>query len=413
MTIMTEDRLAVTAGIDTHRDVHVAATICSATGRRLDVESFASSPDGIERLEAWLTGQGCVDAVGVEGTGAYGAGIARHLAAAGLRVVEVDRPDRRTRRRKGKSDPVDAEAAARAVLAGTATGMPKPRTGLVEAMRPLVIVHRSASKDRTRAINQFKALVVTAPTPFRSTLDGLTRAEQLDRARHYRHVEGQDPVLAQLRWSLRELARRTHLLDEQIDEIEQRLTPLVLETAPALLGMTGISVITAAQLLVTIGDDPDRIRSEAAFAKICGTAPQPATSGTTTNRHRLDQGGDRHANAALHRTVLVRLAHDPETQAYMAKATSEPRKTKRDAIRSLKRFLARRIYKIVTNPPEDLPPSGPQLRELRTAAGLTIVAVAEHLGWWPTTLSELERQKRFDTAKARAAHAAILTLDKT
>ena len=155
MPIMTEERPAVTAGIDTHRDVHVAATIDSTTGRRLDVAEFSTGPTGVARLEQWLTAQGAVDAVGIEGTGAYGAGVARHLAAAGLRVVEVDRPDRKTRRLQGKSDPIDAEAAARAVLAETATGTPKARDGLVEAIRPLVVVHRSAVKDRTRAINRF------------------------------------------------------------------------------------------------------------------------------------------------------------------------------------------------------------------------------------------------------------------
>ena len=410
MPIMTQELPAVTAGIDTHRDVHVAATIASATGQRLQVASFPTDPDGICRLEQWLTQQGRIDAVGIEGTGAYGSGVARHLAAAGHRIIEVDRPDRQTRRRHGKSDPVDAEAAARAVLAGKATGTPKARDGLVEAIRPLVIVHRSAVKDRTRALNQFQALVVTAPAAFRATMDELTLDDQLDRARHFRTITGQDPVLAQLRWSLRELARRLHGLDAQIDEIQQRLTPLVLDVAPGLVGMVGIGVHIAAQLLVTIGDNPERIRNEAAFARICGVAPIPASSGNTT-RHRLDRGGDRHANAALHQAVLVRLSCHAETQAYAAKVTADERHTRRDAIRKLKRYLARRVFRMVTEPPHDLPPTGPRLRELRTGAGLAIREVARHLGWWPSKVSKIERQVLFNTDQARAIDQAIKALD--
>lgn len=411
MPIMTEDRPVVTAGIDTHRDVHVAATIDSTTGRRLDIAEFSTDSTGLGQLEQWLTAQGAVDAIGIEGTGAYGAGVARHLAAAGLRIVEVDRPDRRTRRQQGKSDPIDAEAAARAVLAQTATGTPKARDGLVEAIRPLVLVHRSAVKDRTRAINQFKSLVVTSPVAFRAEMDTLGRDQQLERARRFRTIQGQDQVLAHLRWSLRELARRIHALDAQIAEVTDRLTPLVVQAAPALLGEVGFGVVTVAQLLVTFGDNPDRIHSEAAFARICGVAPIPASSGTTT-RHRLDRGGDRNANAALHRAALVRLSYDPKTQAFMAKITADERKTERDGMRKLKRYLARRVHRLITKPPADLPPSGPQLRQLRTDAGLTLTAVARHLGWWPTRVSSLELQRRFNTDHARQIHHAILALDR-
>lgn len=411
MPIMTEQRPAVTAGIDTHRDVNVVATIDSTTGRRLEIAEFGTDPAGLGRLEQWLTAQGAVDAVGIEGTGAYGAGIARHLTAAGLRIIEVDRPDRRVRRQKGKSDPVDAEAAARAVLAETATGTPKTRDGLVEAIRPLVLVHRSAVKDRTRAINQFKSLLVTAPAAFRATMDLLDRTGQLERARGFRTIAGQEPVLDQLRWSLRELARRVHALNEQIAEVTQRLTPLVVQAAPALLGEVGFGVVTVAQLLITFGDNPDRIRNEAAFARICGVAPIPASSGTTT-RHRLDRGGDRNANAALHRAALVRLSCDPATQAFMAKVTADERKTERDGMRKLKRYLARRVHRLITKPPTDLPPTGPQLRQLRIDAGLTLTAVARHLGWWPARVSSLELQQRFNTDHAHQIHQAILALDR-
>lgn len=410
MPIMTEERPAVTAGIDTHRDVNVAATLCSDTGRMLKVASFGTDSAGLTSLEAWLVDQGRVDAVGIEGTGAYGAGIARRLTTAGLRVVEVDRPDRKTRRLQGKTDPVDAEAAARAVLAGAATGTPKSRDGLVEAIRPLVVVHRSAVKDRTRATNQFKALLVTAPELLRASFDQFDHAGQLERARNLRHVEGQDPVLAEVRWTLRQLARRIESLDVEVGDITQRLTPLVAEAAPALLGMLGIGVSVAAQLLVTVGDNPDRIRSEAAFARICGVAPKPASSGQTI-KHRLDRGGDRHANAALHQAVLVRLSCDPETKAYIAKVTAQPGKTTRDAIRKLKRALARRVYRTLVSPPTDLPPSGPELRRLRAEAGLSMTAVAEHLGWWPSKVSRIERQALFNTDHARAIHQAVLALD--
>jgi transposase len=245
-----------------------------------------------------MSSHGEVDKVGVEGTGTYGAGLARYLRREGVEIVEVDRPDRKTRRLRGKSDPVDAEAAARAALAGTATGIPKTRDGVVEAMRVLEVLYESADKDRTRALNQFSALLLTAPGEIREPLCGLPAPQQLDRARRFHDRDDPDPVVCHTRYVLRELARRVATIDTQQAQLEQRLRPLVAGHAPALVGLTGAGVHTAAALLVTAGDNPQRMRSEAAFANLCASAPIPASSGKTT-RHRLNRGGDRRANQAL------------------------------------------------------------------------------------------------------------------
>lgn len=404
MGSMTHPGGHVTAGIDTHRDTHVAAVLDSATGRRLGVAAFDATKAGHEQLAGWLRSHGTVDLVGIEGTGAYGAGVFRHLHQQGLATVEVDRPDRRTRRLRGKSDPVDAEAAARAALSGTATGLPKARNGTVEAIRPLLHVHSSAVKDRTRAINQFKALIVTANTSFRDQIQRKPLREQLARAAHFTFRGEPCGPQDHARWALRELARRVRQLDEQIERTEQRLRPLV-ATAPALIGMLGVGPVVAAQLLVTVGDNPDRLHSEAAFAHLCGVSPVPASSGQI-DRHRLNRGGDRRANNALHRIALVRMAHDPDTRAYVSRRTTQG-KSDRDIMRCLKRYIARQVYRAITNPPPDLPPDGPTLRKMRKATGRTLRDLADQLGCHATRISQLERQLIFSTTMARRLQHAL------
>jgi transposase len=302
-------------------------------------------------LLGWLRGQagdaGLV-AVGVEGTGAYGAGLARVLTAAGVVVVEVDRPDRKTRRLVGKSDPVDAYAAAAAVLAGRACGVPKSRDGVVEAIRVLRIARRSAVKARTQVINQIRAVLVTAPGSLREPLSGLGQSPLVEKLARLRPgADLADPMTA-TRSALRRLARRHHTLTEEITDLDSDLAPLVTLAAPALLELFGVGVEVAGQLLVTAGDNPGRMRSEAAFAHLTGVAPLPASSGPV-QRHRLNRSGDRHANQALYTITLSRMRHDPRTQHYVARRTQEGL-SKPEIIRCLKRFIAREVHHALTTP---------------------------------------------------------------
>lgn len=396
--MMTSLDRRVTAGVDTHDDVHVAAVLDSATGRELGSGSFPTTPHGYATLLAWIQGHGTIDHVGVESTGSWGAGLVRHLAAAGVMVIEVDRPDRKARRHDGKSDPTDAVAAARAALSGRATAIPKSRDGAVEAIRTLEIVYHAAMLDRTRAINQFKALIVTAPDGLRHRLrDGLSLSAQLGRARRFADNHP-DPIELQTRFALRELARRIGFLDDQNRRLEVRIAELVTAHAPALLGVFGVGPHAAAQLLAAAGDNPQRLRSEAAFAKLCGVCPLPASSGKTV-RHRLNRSGDRRANNALFHIVLVRMRHDPATRTYVERRTAEG-KTRPEIMRCLKRFVAREVFTAITNPPADLP-TGTQLRTLRTNRGLSLTAVANQFSTSPISISRLERGLSHDSRLAR------------
>lgn len=386
-------------GVDTHGDVHVAAVLDSATGRLLGTESFPTTTAGYRALLVWLRSFGDLERVGVESTGSWGAGLARHLHTAGVAVIEVDRPDRKTRRLEGKSDPVDAVAAARAVLSGRATGVPKTKDGLVEAIRVLQVVYQGAVKDRTRAINQFKALLVTAPEVLRANLRSVPFAAQLTRARRLATVG--DVVEAGTRLALRELAGRIRFLDVQCGQLGTRIGELTAQASPALAGLHGVGPHVAAQLLAAAGDNPQRMTSEAAFAKLCGACPIPASSGKTS-RHRLNRGGDRRANNALFTMVLVRMRYDPATRAYAARRSAEG-KTRKEIIRCLQRYIAREVYQALTNPPDDLP-TGAALRALRQHHGHTLTAVANALGTTPIRLSTLERGLVHDTRLARRCH---------
>ena len=344
MTTMTEQTRAVTVGIDTHGEVHVAAVL-DERGRLLGTESFPSTGAGHRRLESWARAFGSIDAIGVEGTGSWGAGVARRLTAAGLRVIEVDRPDRKARRQRGKSDPLDAEAAARAVQAGTATGTPKTRTGPIEAIRVLRVARRSAIKARSQAALQLRALVATAPDELRDTLRQLSLDELVTAAARWRPGDPTD-ALAATRLALRSIARRHRDLTTEIEGLDQHLDHLVATTAPTLVALHGVGTDCAGQLLVTAGDNPDRLRNEAAFSHLCGASPIPASSGRVT-RHRLNRAGDRQANAALYRIVISRLRWHTPTRNYVQRRTTEGL-SKPEIIRCLKRFVAREIYHELT-----------------------------------------------------------------
>ena len=394
----------VTGGVDTHGDLHVAAALDSATGRPLGAASFPATTSGYSDLLSWLRAFGRLERVGVESTGSYGAGLTRFLHADGVEVIEVDRPDRKAHRFEGKSDPIDAEAAARAVMSGRASSTPKSRDGLVEAIRSLEVVHHGAVKDRTRAINQFKSLLVSAPDTLRDALRPLTFADQLARARRFCDGRG-DAVEREARWALKELARRIGFLDEQTARLGTRIAELGAQASPALMGLSGVGPHVAAQLLAAAGDNPGRMRSEAAFAKLCGACPIPASSGKTT-RHRLNRGGDRRANNALFTVVLVRMRHDPATRAYVARRTTEG-KSRKEIMRCLKRFVAREVFQALTNPPEDLP-TGHELRQLRLQLSLSLTTVCNAVGTSPMRLSTIERGLAHDNRLARRTKTWLL-----
>jgi len=388
MNSMTDPPAHVTGGVDTHADIHVAAAVCSTSHRLLGTASFAATPAGYVKLLAWLISFGLLDAVGIEGTGSYGAGLARFLAAEGVELVEVDRPDRAARRVHGKSDPVDAEAAARAVLSGRAAGTPKTRDGIIEAIRVLQVVYRSAVRDRTATVNQFHAIVVSAPADIRDELQQMPPKQRVERARRWRDRAGDDVASRATRQALRELALRIGLLDEQASRIEADLDVLTEQAAPALRDLVGVGVHAAARLLVAVGDNPERIHSEAAFAHLCGAAPIRASSGKT-NRHRLNRGGDRSANHALWRIVMVRRLYDKRTRAYVARRTAEGL-SDREITRCLKRYVAREVHRAITRP-IPLAPRGAELRRLRTDAGLPLRVIADQFDTTVQRLSRIER----------------------
>jgi transposase len=285
-------------------------------------------------------------AVGVEGSGSYGAALTRQLHAAGVRVVEVIRPDRAQRRRTGKSDPLDAYAAAEAVLAGRATATPKLGTGVIEAIRVLHTTRATAVKARTMTINHLRALLVTAPAGLRDHLRSLTPTALITAcAQLLPGPNLADPQHA-TQHALRSLAHRHQALTVEIIDLDRQLRTLITQARPALLDLHGVGVETAAQLLITMGDNPDRVHSEAAFAALCGVAPIPASSGRT-DKQRLSRGGDRPANRALYMITCTRLASCPTTRAYAARRTTQGL-SKQDIIRCLKRYLARQIYKTLT-----------------------------------------------------------------
>jgi transposase len=341
MTIVERTR-AVTGGVDTHLDVHVAAAL-DEIGGLLGVESFEASPAGSDKLLCWLQSFGPVGRVGVEGTGSYGAGLARWLRRAGVEVVEVDRPNRQARRRQGKSDPLDAVEAARAAQAGRALGAAKTRDGNVEAIRALVVARRSGRSTKIKTLNQIRHLGFTAPDELRERLRGVPRQHLAAAAAGLRPRPGGDPVIGATKTALRTLGRRVLALDEETAALDTLLAKLVTATAPALVAVHGVGVDTAAALLVAAGDNPNRLRSEAAWAHLCGVAPIEASSGKVT-RHRLNRGGDRQANAALWRIVITRMSSDPRTRTYVARRLAEGR-SKGEIIRILKRYVAREVYR--------------------------------------------------------------------
>jgi transposase len=341
MTIVETTR-PITGGVDTHLDVHVAAAV-DANGGVLGVESFATTPTGYAELCSWLQVFGTVDRVGVEGTGAYGAGLARHLRGQGVVVIEVDRPNRQERRRNGKSDELDAIEAGRAALSGRASGIAKSADGDVEAIRALLVARRSGRNVRIKYLNQIRHLGFTAPDELRERLRDVPREHLARTAASLRPTPTAGSVTHATKLAIRTLGRRVLALEADSRHLDELIHLLVKRTAPSLLEVYGVGTHTAAILLVTAGDNPHRLHSEAAFAHLCGVAPLPASSGKTQQRFRLNPGGNRQANHALWRIVFTRMSSDERTRKYVARRLAEGRST-REIMRVLKRYVARELY---------------------------------------------------------------------
>ncbi|MCV9910510.1 IS110 family transposase [Brucella sp. HL-2] len=334
-------------GIDTHKATHLAVAI-DKNGAKLATLSIPANAKGYLELERWATSLGTIIAFGIEGTGSYGAGLSRLLLERGYTVVEVTRPHRQLRYSHGKSDSLDAEGAARSVLSGQATAKPKTHTGSSEMIRHLKIARDTAVKCRSQAMVTLKTLIINAPTELRDSLDQIKGKIIL-----IRHIAAFRPgeitsTLATAKVALRALARRWLALHDEIQTHDKELERLAAACAPVLMASHGISTMTVAEMLILVGDDPTRIRSESALAKLCGVCPIPASSGKT-NRFRLNRGGNRQANAALYRVAIIRMRSHEPTLAYVKKRTNDG-KSKSEIIRCLKRYIIREIFKHLCTP---------------------------------------------------------------
>ncbi|WP_406230385.1 IS110 family transposase [Nocardia sp. NBC_01009] len=333
----------VVIGVDTHKHFHVAAAL-DDFGGVLATGKFTADRTGYQELIDWATSLGHLRTFAIEGTGSYGAGLTAAVRRADIGVIEVLRTDRRDRRLRGKSDFIDAENAARAVLAGYADATPKTADGVVEMIRQIKVAKDVAVKARAAAMISLKSILVNAPDELREQLQPLSKMALIHRCAGLRPGPV-TTVEAATKHTLRAIARRWEQLQEEISAHEQLLDELTASIAPQLTAAFGIGVDTAAEMLIVAGDNPDRIRTEAAWAKLCGVCPIPASSGKTV-RYRLNRGGHRQANSALYRTVIVRMQHHEPTKAYVARRTAEG-KTKAEIIRCLKRLLAREVWALM------------------------------------------------------------------
>ena len=386
---MVEPQRVVYGGVDTHKEFHVAAVV-DEVGRILGTDTFPATAAGYRRLLKWLERHGEVVKVGAEGTGCYGMSLARFLADRGVEVVEVNRPNRQLRRRRGKSDTVDAEAAARAALNGEATAVPKAADGIVEAIRALRIVFCSTRNTRTRIANQIRDLLVTAPDPLREALEPLTTDQRVERAARFRcSGDTADPAEA-TKIALRTLARQHQALTVDLDALRSRLDELTLQANPALRRAIGVGSDVASMLLIAAGDNPQRLHSEAAFAALCGASPVEASSGKHVS-HRLNKGGNRDGNHALWRIAMVRLTCHQPTKDYAARRRAEG-KSQRFIIRCLKRYIAREIHQLLLHPQPAT--TGRDLRDARRQLGYTQDHIARALGIDQSRISEIENDRR-------------------
>ena len=336
----------VIGGVDTHKDLHVAAAV-DEHNRVLGSQCFPTTRHGYKQMLAWMRSFGQLQRVGVEATGTYGAGLLRYLQNAGVEVLEVTTPDSGDRRKRGKNDDLDAQNAAHAAFAGKRTVTPKTRDGMIESLRVLKACRKTAVAARRVALQMIHNTVVCAPDELRDTLRKLTRMELIRTLAAWRpDLTDYRNVASAYRIALKSLARRYLELHDEIADLDAMIAAIVDELAPALVTRNSIGHASAAQLLLTAGDNSERLHSEASFAALCGVSPVPASSGKIT-RHRLNRGGDRAANSALHIIAIGRLRTDPRTKSYIAKRIAEGH-SKLEAIRCLKRYIAREIFSLIS-----------------------------------------------------------------
>lgn len=390
-TAVVADSGGLIGGVDTHADTHTLA-ILSAHGGVISTETFPATAAGYCQMITVLNDAGPVTTIGVEGTNSYGAGLTRALIQAGFTVKEVLRPTRRVRRMDGKSDPVDAIAAGRTILAGQGVSEAKDTTTPAEQIRFLLVARQRLIQAATATSNSIHSLLVTAPQALREQYQGLSTPALITALGACRPGAGATGVTGAAKYTLKHLAQAYTDAQTRAEELKGRIHAILATHYPGLLAVYGVGTIVAAELVVTIGGNPDRVRSEAAFASLCGVAPIPASSGKTT-RHRLNRGGDRRGNAALHRIVLIRMQRDERTQAYVARRTQEG-KSIREIMRCLKRAVAREIYRVLTRP-QSAPVTAPiDLRAVRQARGLTLTDAATALETWPARISDIETARR-------------------
>lgn len=378
---MEEVGKAAFAGIDTHKDTHELALLDSV-GRVIGTWQFATGVAGYADLERAI-GDPSVP-VGIEGAASYGAGIAAHLQACGYEVFEMIRP-KKSQRRRGKSDPIDAIAAAKNLAAGE--GLPlKANDGVVEDVRCLMLAREQAVRQAHAILNCIDSLVVTAPEPVRAALRNLPGEERARKLAKSRPADSRGRAF-------KRLAKRWVAAKADADELEAEIGELVKEAYPALIGARGVAAISAARIIVAAGSNPERMGSEAAFSMLCGTSPIPASSGKK-DRHRLNRGGDRQANRGIHEIACSRMTFDERTQGFIARKIKEG-KTKREAIRCLCRYIAREVYKLLCGPQEPLPDPA-NLVERRKALGLRQKDVVQLMSSTVAKVSRIERGEIID-----------------
>lgn len=383
---MTAPRSNVYAGIDTHQNTnHVG--IINEVGKKLGDKEFPTTSTGYQALLDFVLTFGTIIAIGIEGTASYGAGITAYLRTRNITVKEVIRPNRQTRR-GGKSDPIDAYSAAKTVAAD-ADDLPVPKLlgGAIDGIRMLLKARTTAIKARTAATTQIIHFLTTAPAAAREQYAGLNSDDL-----HAALVATRPAADDHLGIVLHRLASRIEFLTHEINTAYDQLDALTKDIAPALAAAKGIGPVSAAKLLVTAGENPERITSKAAFAALCGTSPLQASSGKT-NRHRLNRGGDRQANCALYDIVKSRMSHDPRTKEYVARRTAEG-KSKKEIMRCLKRYVANEVYSLTTDQP--IVPAVEDLRPLRKSKKVTLQQAASAFGVWPMKVSTIERGKSRD-----------------
>ena len=343
---------SIIGGVDTHKDLHVAAVV-DECDRVLDTRSFATTRQGYKLMVAWMRSFGVLQRVGIESTGSYGAGLLRYMQTAGVEVLEVTTPDRHDRRKRGKNDDLDAQSAAHAAFAGQRTVTPRSRDGMVESLRVLKACRKTAVNARRIALQMIQNTIIAAPDGLRDLLRGMTRMQLIRTLAAWRpDLTAYRDIEAAYRICLKSLARRYLELHDETADLDMMIGAIVNDLAPELIAQNSIGHNSAAQLLLTAGDNPERLRSEASFAALCGVSPVPASSGKTV-RHRLNRGGDRAANSALHIIAIGRLRTDERTKAYVARRVAEGH-WKLEAIRMLKRYIAREVFGIIMRRTKDI-----------------------------------------------------------